>query len=456
MTFGTSGLRVAVIPACLVSLVAVLPAYQQGADRPWSPQELARIWDAEHVSPPVSPLVDHKEVVRRLEEFVAGSGGLFQINRLGDSVEGRAIYHVRAGTGPFGVLMWSQMHGDEATATSALFDLFEFLRRHRSEPAVARMLSALTLHVVPMLNPDGAQRFERRNAQSLDINRDALRLQTPEGRLLKEVRDRFRPSIGFNLHNQSWRTSVGDPPKPASISLLSVAYDQARTENEGRVLTKKVCAVIRDVLEPFAPGQIGRYDDQFEVRAFGDNLTLWGTPVVLVETGASADADADSALIRLNFIALVAALDALATGSVHAADPQRYESLPMNESRLFYLMIRNATIINGDGVPPFTADVGIVASRRVREINARRELQRAMSIEDIGDLRTAGALTTIDGTGMTLVPLGNDSIETGRMVDLPEWRVRQNVTISVGQPARFLLLKPAAEPGKYLVEAVVR
>jgi hypothetical protein len=222
------------------------------------------------------------------------------------------------------------------------------------------------------------------------------------------------------------------------------------------VLTKKVCAVIRDALEPFAPGRIGRYDDQFEVRAFGDNLTLWGTPVVLVETGASPEAEADSALIRLNFIALASALDALADGSVHAADPQRYESLPMNESRLFHLMIRNATVINGDGVPPFTADVGLVASRRVREINARRELQRAMTIEDIGDLRTAGALTTIDGTGMTLVPLLNDSIETGRMVDLPEWRVKQNVTISVGQPARFLLLKPAAEPGKYLVEVIVR
>ena len=43
--------------------------------------------------------------------------------------------------------------------------------------------------------------------------------------------------------------------------------------------------MIRDALEPFASGQIGRYDDEFELRAFGDNLTLWGTPVVLIETG---------------------------------------------------------------------------------------------------------------------------------------------------------------------------
>ena len=78
-----------------------------------------------------------------------------------------------------------------------------------------------------MLNPDGAERFERRNAQSIDVNRDALRLQTPEGKALKALRDRLNPRLGFNLHNQSWRTSVGTPPKPASISLLSVAYDEA-------------------------------------------------------------------------------------------------------------------------------------------------------------------------------------------------------------------------------------
>ena len=243
------------------------------------------------------------------------------MEKVGESIEGRSINYVRVGTGPFGVLLWSQMHGDESTATSALFDLFDYLRRHRRDPAVERMLSRLTLHVVPMLNPDGAERFERRNAQSLDINRDALRLQTPEGKVLKALRDRLNPRVGFNLHNQSWRTSVGHPPKPASISLLSVAYDEARTENAGRKLTKQLCAVIRDALEPFAPGQIGRYDDEFEVRAFGDNITLWGTPVVLIETGPWPAPEPDAALVRLNFVALVSALDALASGSVERADP---------------------------------------------------------------------------------------------------------------------------------------
>ena len=81
-----------------------------------------------------------------------------------------------------------------------------------------------------------------------------------------------------------------------------MAYDEPRTENAGRKLTKKLCAVIRDALEPFASGQIGRYDDEFEVRAFGDNMTLWGTPVVLIETGPWPSAEPDPALVRLNFV----------------------------------------------------------------------------------------------------------------------------------------------------------
>jgi hypothetical protein len=314
----------------------------------------------------------------------------------------------------------------------------------------------LTLHVVPMLNPDGAERFERRNAQSIDINRDALRLQTPEGKVLKALRDRLNPRVGFNLHNQSWRTSVGDPPKPASISLLSVAYDEPRTENGGRRLTKQICGVIRDALEPFALGQIGRYDDEFEVRAFGDNITLWGTPVVLIETGPWPLPDPDPPLVRLNFIAIVSALDALATGSAERADPQRYETLPVNESKVLYTLVRNATVMSGRGIPPFIADIGVGVSRRIQVTAGRRELQTSLTIEDLGDLRTMGALRTIDASGMTAIPLVDDATAVGQVMDLPEWKATAAATIAVGQPARIVLLKPSTEPGKFVVDAILK
>ena len=418
-----------------------------------TPQELARTWDAEHVSPQAPPLMTHAEVVERLNAVVAGAPDMFSIEQIGASVEGRSIHHLRVGTGSTRILLWSQMHGDEPTATAALFDVYDYLARHRDEPAVRRILTRLSLHFVPMLNPDGAERFQRRNAQGIDINRDALRLQTPEGRALKALRDKLEPRVGFNLHNQGWGTAVGNPPKPASISLLSVAYDEKRSVNAGRLLTKKLCAVIRDALEPFASGQLGRYDDSFEIRAFGDNVTLWGTPVVLIETGPWPSEEPDPQLIRLNFIAIVSALDALATGGVEKADPERYEELPMNDSGLLYTLVRNATVINGAGIEPYIADIGISGTRRVRTNAGKREMQVAMNISDLGDLRTAGALRVIDASGMTAVP--DTGYEVGAQVDLPAWQKKTDVTISTGQPPRIALLRPSEE-GKYRVEMVLR
>ncbi|HXG54397.1 MAG TPA: M14 family metallopeptidase [Vicinamibacterales bacterium] len=450
---GWAGLCVAAM--CAGSACRPAPAITRPVASPnlLTPRSLAGIWDIEHVSPQAPPLMTHEDVVALLKAVASAPGGLFSMESIGTSVEGRSIHHLWAGTGKTPVLLWSQMHGDEPTATAALFDVFEYLSKHRGEPHVQRMLSTMTLHFVPMLNPDGAERFQRRNAQGIDINRDALRLQTPEGKILKALRDRLKPYVGFNLHNQGWGTSVGTPPKPASISLLSVAYDEKRSENPGRQLTKRLCAVIRDALEPFAPGQIGRYDDEFEVRAFGDNLTLWGTPVVLIETGPWPSESPDPPLIRLNFVALLSALDALATGRVHGADPKRYESLPINESGLFYVLVRNATVINGAGVEPFISDIGIAGTRRVRTTDGTREMEVMTSINDMGDLRTSGALRDVDASGMTAVP--DTGYEAGTLVDLPDWKQKGSALIATTHPARIALLRQVPG-GKYRVEVVLR
>jgi hypothetical protein len=430
-----------------------------GSDPPPAPapRELAAVWDAERTQQPVPPLLRHADVESRLKAVRGATPDLFSIEEIGTSIEGRSINHLWFGRGAFRVLLWSQMHGDEPTATAALFDVLEYVRRHRSEPHVRHMLEALTVHLVPMLNPDGAERYQRRNAQGIDINRDALMLQTPEGRALKALRDRLNPRIGFNLHNQNWRTSVGDTGKPATMSLLSVAYDEARSENEGRLRTKKVAGLVRDAVEALAPGHVAKYDDAFEPRAFGDNITKWGTPVVLIETGApgAGVVDVDAHLVRLNFVALVTALDALASGRADRADARRYDSLPMNESSVLYQVIRRATVIPGTGVPPFVADVGIAGQRVVRDVDGRRTLLMQTRIEEFGDLSTLGAQEVIEGAGLSVAPAFDPSLKRGATIALPaDWSsVKPANSVGPGQPANLLLLRGAAG-GRYTVERV--
>ena len=75
------------------------------------------------------------------------------------------------------------MHGDEPTATCALADILSYLVATRAEPATQQLLSRLTLLVLPMLNPDGAIRNDRRNAQGINTVPTAMRFdsETPRG-----------------------------------------------------------------------------------------------------------------------------------------------------------------------------------------------------------------------------------------------------------------------------------
>lgn len=240
-----------------------------------APQDLYRIWQEMHITKIDPSRVRHADLKRYLDRL--RSEGV-KVEEVGRSGGGREIYQMEFGSGPLKVFLWSQMHGDEPTATSALIDLFYFLQTNRAEPWVADLARKLTIRAVPMLNPDGAELFQRRNLQFIDINRDARALVTPEGRLLKRLRDEWSPEIGFNLHNQNVRTAVGETGKQATISLLAVAYDEYRNDNPGRIRSKKICAVIYEALAPFIYGHIAKYDDEFNPRAFGDLISLWGTP----------------------------------------------------------------------------------------------------------------------------------------------------------------------------------
>jgi hypothetical protein len=370
--------------------------------------QLARIWEKERISPLNPYSLKHAELKQRLDRLARQYPEVIRMETAGHSAEGREIFLLSLGTGSKKILLWSQMHGDEPTATCSLLDLFHFFGLHRQDSWVAEILQKYTLLFVPMLNPDGAERGQRRNAQGIDINRDARLLQTPEGRLLKEIRDHYHPFLGFNLHNQSSLTTVGDTGRVATIALLAVAADlpasveRATAKDKGiedaRTLTKQVTAVLYEALSHFVYGHISRYDESFNPRAFGDNLSLWGTPVVLMESGGNPDDLPPEYTVKLNYVGLLAALNSLATGKIRNANPAVFDSLKMNsDNPIFDLMLRNAWVITGTGMPPFRGDVAI---RR----DARAGSKSDSIIADLGDLAVYSAHHTVDCTDALVTP----------------------------------------------------
>ena len=55
-----------------------------------------------------------------------------RVTPVGTSTHGRALRAITFGTGPTTVFLWSQMHGDESTATMALADLLSWFGRRRA------------------------------------------------------------------------------------------------------------------------------------------------------------------------------------------------------------------------------------------------------------------------------------------------------------------------------------
>jgi len=320
----------------------------------------------------------------------------------GQSAEGRAINLYSVGTGPVRVLLWSQMHGDEPTATMALVDLCRFLTIHREHPVASAIRTRLTLQLVPMLNPDGAERFTRRTAQMIDMNRDALVLVAPESRILKRLQEQYKPDYAFNLHDQDRHYTVGTSRKVTAIALLAPATNDEKTDDVVRRRAKRVAAVLAGVLGEFVPGHVAKWDDTFEPRAFGDNVQRWGTSTVLLESGWWPDDPEKMFLRKLNCVGLLTALYSIAVGISETTDPAAYEAIPFNTKFLFDIIYRNATLQMTASVAPVRVDVGVNVEE-VRD-DSTGAIRRMASIQDIGDLSVYSGLREFDMRGRRIEP----------------------------------------------------
>jgi hypothetical protein len=350
--------------------------------------ELFNLYDSYRASRKGSTRFTQTEMLEWLHSLEGRE--LFQKSVLGASSEGKHIALYTLGGGSTKVMLWSQMHGDEPTATMALMDIFNFLAKNPDHLITKTIFDKLTLLVIPMLNPDGADRFTRRTAQMIDMNRDALALETPEARILKDTHNKYRPEYGFNLHDQDPRYTVGTTKKLTAIALFAPPADEVQSDTPTRVRAKRVASTFAQVLNIFIPEHLAKWDDTFTSTAFGDNMQKWGTSTVLIESGGWRG-DPDKSFIRkLNCIGLLATLYAIATGESDRADVEFYEHIPFNMKLGYDYIIRNAILKISDRVAPAKVDIGINFDKRLNSSSG--QIDTYATIVDIGDLNAFSAL----------------------------------------------------------------
>lgn len=315
----------------------------------------------------------------------------FELKKLGESAQRRPIYHLTFGNGKTPVLLWSQMHGNEPTATFALLDIFQFLENPMTEEdrkLVETLKNHFTLHFVPVLNPDGTALFTRQTAQGIDMNRDFLQRQTPEANLLINLAAQIKPDFSFNLHDQRSKYSVGKTPVPTTLAFLAPAFDKETTiKKEGmrRFEAMQVISLMVEGLQEELKGQLAKYDDEFEPRAFGDNFQKLGYGTILIESGHYPNDWEKQEVRKYNYAAILNGLLSIANNLHQDKSIKAYEDLPFNGTQFYDLILRNVEI----EFPQFVKFRADIAFERNSKFDTKQNQYIFDSkIVDIGDLST--------------------------------------------------------------------
>ena len=321
---------------------------------------------------------------------------------LGYSVENRPIYSLTYGHGAVKVLLWSQMHGNESTSTKALFDCFNLFET--GNKTAKRLLEHCTLVIIPILNPDGAERYTRLNANLVDLNRDAQDLTQPESELLRQAYYKEKPDYCFNLHGQRTLFSAGQTNNVATLSFLSPAQDSERTLTPNRKAAMVIISEINKLLQDEIPNGIGRYNDGFNLNCVGDTFQNFGVPTLLYEAGHYVNDYNREEVRRLMFIAILKGLDVI----VDKFELENYESyfaIPENGKCFNDIIIRNVKL---SGVEELV-DVAL----QYKEVLISSELQFIPVVNAISDLKTKFGHKEIDAKGCAVTTLDNSDLIIG-------------------------------------------
>lgn len=254
----------------------------------------------------------------------------------GKSVEGTPIELYRIGSGKKRILIWSQMHGNESTTTLAMLDILLYISQKQPD-----FLQLCTIFFIPMLNPDGAKKYTRLNAISVDLNRDAQQLTQPESQFLRSVFEQFNPDFCFNLHGQRTIFGAGKTGKPAIISFLAPSVNPQKEITSVRKKAMEIISIINNELQKIIPNCIGRYNDDFNINCTGDMFMSLNVPTLLFEAGHFAQDYSREQVRKYVALAILKGIEAIAYDENQKINYEEYFKIPQNETCFRDIFIEN-------------------------------------------------------------------------------------------------------------------
>jgi hypothetical protein len=244
-----------------------------------------------------------------------------------------------------------------------------------------------------MLNPDGAEYFTRRNAQGIDINRDALKLTSPEARILNDTIEKIKPDFAFNLHDQERYYGTTNSNYPTTMSFLSPAFDFEKNIDDKRIKSMQLIADIYSKLRRTTNITMAKYNDNFMPSAFGDNIQKKKISTILFEGGYIIGDEKRENVRKIYTLALIIALHSIASNDYLKKNIDNYFAIKFNIKLNFYdIILQNITIQRNN--KKYITDIALI--RDITDTEQFTDLKSNYIIWDIGDMSNKKAFKNIN------------------------------------------------------------
>jgi Zinc carboxypeptidase len=289
----------------------------------------------------LSSVAGYADVVSALDRIERTSDGRVSVASAGTSGEGRQLLYATVGDGPTTFWLQARIHGNELHSTEAALQILDHLAS--GDPTARLIRDQLTVLVIPMYNPDGAEANIRQSTtpNRIDLNRDWENFAQPESiafwRLWRDV----APELALDLHHMGQAPVVNGTDDLNQFQIGARSIDPARMTAEQWLTNRQMAMVSVDALDQFGLANVAHYPLIDITNAALSRMLMGGTapagelPVMQTPTrGAifyevrSVGQKSNGQLEQLFRIPTMAVLTAAADGSLDSYDISGYESLP--------------------------------------------------------------------------------------------------------------------------------
>jgi Zinc carboxypeptidase len=291
----------------------------------------------------LNSLPSYQEVVRQLGSIERSSQGAVEVHSAGRSGEGRELLYATVGHGPDVFWLQARIHGNELHSTEAVLQILKYLAAS-GDPVATRIREQLTVIVIPMYNPDGAEANIRQSTTplQLDLNRDWELFRQPESRAWYALWAQTHPRLALDLHHMGQSPVVEGTNQLNTFQIGARSIDPSRMTEQQWLTNRQMALISVDAVQRLGTGNVARYPLIDITNAVISRMLLGGpgpdgsdpgfrTQGAIFYEVRSVGQKSNGMLEQLFVRPTMAVLAAAADGSLYTHPGTGWEDIPFGE-----------------------------------------------------------------------------------------------------------------------------